>query len=100
MSGEPSPDEAINPEDGRATDLNIISKWARKKCFNTTQFIYNHESDLELNGFLYCTFLEDCSKEMVGLKLLKGADQEEKYRYVNSVWIEATKKKLIVCQMD
>jgi|GEM_PF-7010027 len=81
-------DDEVNSE-----DLAIVSRWARKKLFNTAQFIYNPQTDLKINGPLYDIFCDDCGPQLVGLKLLKGQSQDVRYQYVESLWAEATKKR-------
>lgn len=84
----------IDPNGGKSEDLKLISQWARKGLFPTVQFIYDSDKHCSVpSGIVYKFFLEDMKNRLVGVKLLQGRSEKDKYDYIVSLWKEVTKKK-------
>ena len=79
--------------DGRSDDLIIISRWARKELFAQVKFLYNADVDLRVGGTLFNMFLRDCKDRLVGLKINANRNTEYRRLYIESLWMEATRKK-------
>lgn len=87
------PVHGMEEQDGRGEDLTILSRWVRRELFVQVKFLYNPEVDLRVEGRLFRMFLRDCNKRLVGLKLNATRSSEYRRLYVESLWIEATRKK-------
>ena len=73
-------------------DLELLTKWVRTDLFEKVKFLYNPDTDLQINGSLYKLFVNDCKGRLIGLK---GPLATGDYRriYVELLWQEANKRK-------
>ena len=73
-------------------DLEVLSNWVKKELFEKVKFLYDADTELRLNGEVYCHFVRSCKDRLIGLK---GVDAVGEYRrlYVELLWQEANQKR-------
>jgi hypothetical protein len=79
-------------------DLELLSKWVKKRLFGMVKFVYRPSVDLKVDGDLFWLFVGDCKDSLRGLSKLADATAGQKKMYLKLLWAEATNKPNIVSE--